>query len=80
MDLTPLPPPFSSFASANISNICRAFPAVMAAPDNPFNRRRTSSPSGNFSGRFGERQTSNPDMRRFVTNLRRQFQRATEGR
>ena len=30
--------------------------------------------------RFGDRQASNPDMRRFVANLRRQLERATEGR
>ena len=30
--------------------------------------------------RFGERQASNSDMRRFVANLRRQLERATEGR
>ena len=30
--------------------------------------------------RFDERQASNPDMRRFVANLRRQSEMATEGR
>ena len=30
--------------------------------------------------RFGERQASSPDMRRFVANLRRQLEMATEGR